>query len=212
MEGYFGDDGVVNAKCQMPECSGSRSMPGGAWHSCCDCSGGGSMAQHRPTTARDEAIRKVADLIGNIDFAMFTTRASDGTLRSRPMSTQKVPFDGTLWFFTGASTDKVHEVEGEHQVNVAYANPKSQEYVSLSGTARIVDDRARARELWNPAYKAWFPGGVDDPDLRLIRVDVTGAEYWDSPSTAVVHLFGFAKAIATGERYEGGEHAAVDLR
>ena len=142
---------------------------------------------------------------------MFTTRAGDGTLRSRPMATQQAPFDGVLWFFTGQSTDKTIEIDREAEVNVAYANPDDQAYVSVSGRARILDDRAKARELWNPFYKAWFPRGVDDPDLRLIRVDVTGAEYWDSSSSAMVHLIGFAKAVVTGQRYEPGENASVRM-
>jgi general stress protein 26 len=158
-----------------------------------------------------EAIEKLAELIADTRTAMFTTRASDGTLRSRPMATQRARFDGVLWFFTGRSTDKTVEIEHEGQVNVAYANPDDQAYVSISGTAQIVDDRAKARELWNPFYKAWFPKGLDDPDLRLIKVDVTGAEYWDASSSAMVHLIGFAKAVATGQRYEPGDNASVRL-
>lgn len=166
---------------------------------------------HQTPVTRDEAIAKLRDLIMDIDFAMLTTRAADGTLRSRPMSTQQAEFDGTLWFFTGQGTDKTLEIAQDQQVNVAYVDKDDQVYVSVSGTARVIDDRAKARELWQPAHKAWFPGGVDDPDLRLIRVDVTGAEYWDSPSSAVVHLVGFVKAVATGERYEPGENRQLRL-
>lgn len=78
--------------------------------------------------------------------------------------------------------------------------------------AAIVRDAALARELWNPLYRAWFPGGLDDPDLTLLRVDVERAEYWDSPSSAVVQLTGFIKAIATGTRADGGEHGTVGLQ
>ena len=116
-----------------------------------------------------------------------------------------------LWFFTGQSTDKTIEIDREAEVNVAYANPDDQAYVSVSGRARILTIGRKARELWNPFYKAWFPRGVDDPDLRLIRVDVTGAEYWDSSSSAMVHLIGFAKAVVTGQRYEPGENASVRM-
>jgi general stress protein 26 len=70
----------------------------------------------------------------------------------------------------------------------------------------MVRDKQKAEELWNPAYKAWFPKGLDDPDLALLKVSATQAEYWDSSSSAVVHLVGFVKALATGERYHPGEN------
>ena len=127
------------------------------------------------------------------------------------MATQQTPFDGELWFFTSRGSDKSGEIGQAAEVNLAYARPDDQSYVSISGTAHVVDDRAKARELWNPLHKAWFPKGVDDPDLRLIRVDVSGAEYWDSSSSAMVHLIGFAKAVATGQRYEPGDNASVRL-
>jgi general stress protein 26 len=160
---------------------------------------------------REDIIQKLAELIADTRVAMFTTRAADGTLRSRPMATQQAPFAGELWFFTSRSSDKSSEIGQAAEVNVAYAKPDDQSYVSVSGRAHLVDDRAKARELWNPLYKAWFPQGVDDPDLRLIRIDVTGAEYWDASSSAMVHLIGFAKAVATGERYEPGDNASVRL-
>jgi general stress protein 26 len=160
---------------------------------------------------RDQDIAKLADMIKDIQFAMLTTRGADGTLRSRPMMTQSGTFDGTLWFLTGERTHKTSEIAVNPEVNLAYANVDDNAYVSVSGRAQVLDDRERARALWNPAFRAWFPGGLDDPDLRVLRVDVTGAEYWDSPSSTVAHALGFAKAILTGTRYEpgDGEHGKI---
>ena len=142
---------------------------------------------------------------------MLTTVHEDGSLRSRPMATQQLEFDGDLWFFTGHSTTKVHELERHQQVNVAYANVGDNEYVSISGMASIVRDRKKMEELWNPVYKAWFPDGLEDPDICLLKVEVHGAEYWDSPNSKVVQLAGFVKAIVTGERYHPGENEQVEL-
>ena len=160
-----------------------------------------------------ENVQKLAKLIKDVRVAMLTTVEADGCLRSRPMATQESEFDGTLWFFTWVDTAKVHEIDRDHHVNLSYANPSDQVYVSVSGMARLVRDQAKAKELWNPLHKAWFPKGLDDPNLGLLRVDVDKAEYWDSPSSAVVQLIGFTKAIATGKSYaeEGTEHEKITL-
>ena len=161
---------------------------------------------------RAEGVRKLGELIRNIEFAMLTTVDADGHLRSRPMATQKAEFDGDLWFFTHASAPKVEEIEREHNVNVSYAKPEQQRYVSVSGKARVVRDRAKIDELWSPELKAWFPAGTDDPDIALLQVRVEQAEYWDTPSSKMVHLAGFLKAVATGQTYQPGENEKLDLR
>jgi general stress protein 26 len=165
------------------------------------------------TTSRDEQLKKLTELIKDIDFAMLTTVEPDGSLRSRPMSNNgDVEFDGDLWFFTKASTPKVDEIEREQQVNVSFARPDKQQYVSVSGRARLVRDRRKIEELWNPAYKAWFPDGLEDPDLALLKVSAEKAEYWDGNSSVVAHLVGFVKAVATGTSYQGGENEKVNLK
>jgi general stress protein 26 len=121
-------------------------------------------------TDHDEQIKKLGALMKDIEFAMLTTVEPDGSLRSRPMATQQVEFDGDLWFFTLASAPKVDEVEHEQHVNVSFARPDKQHYVSVSGTARLVRDKAKMKELWKPFYRAWFAKGFDDPDIALLKV------------------------------------------
>jgi len=160
--------------------------------------------------SREEAIVKLKDLIEDIDFAMLTT-VNGGQLRSRPMSTQKSDFDGDLWFFTSDNTHKVDEIERDNRVNVAYAKPEDNVYISVSGKAQLVKDREKIEELWNPILKAWFPKGLDDPTLSLLKVSVEEAEYWDSPSSTIVQLVGFVKALVTGKPADGGDHGKVNL-
>ncbi len=160
---------------------------------------------------REEMIQKVGDLIKDIKMAMLTTEAEDGVLRSRPMATQNSPFDGTLWFFTSASSGKVSELDWNPEVNLSYAEPSDTKYVSISGNGEIVRDRVKMEALWNDIYQAWFPQGLNDPDVCLLRVEVSTAEYWEAKSGKMVRLFGYVKALATGERAQGGEHASMDI-
>lgn len=161
--------------------------------------------------SREEGIEKLRELIREAKFCMFATVDSEGNLRSRPMAVQQTEYDGDLWFFTGKSTDKTIEIRSQDRVNLSFSNPDDQEYVSISGTAELVDDRAKAEELWNPFYRTWFPKGLDDPDLTLIRVRVDRAEYWDAPNSAVVHLYGVVKAMVTGERPSPGDHQKIRM-
>lgn len=160
----------------------------------------------------NESIKKLGEMIKDIEIAMLTTAEPDGSLRSRPMATQQFDFDGDLWFFTRASSPKVDEIEQEHHVNVSYAAPNKQRYVSVSGRARLVRDKNKIKELWSPILKAWFPEGLDDPDLALLKVAVEQAEYWDSPSSTVAQLVGFVKAVATGKTYQPGENEKIDFK
>lgn len=161
-------------------------------------------------TEYNENIKKLREMIKDIRFAMMTTAEEDGTLRSRPMATQQVEFDGDLWFFTNANAPKVDEVQHNQHVNLSYAEPNDQKYVSVSGKAQLVRDRQKIEELWNPLFKAWFPQGLDDPDLALLKVSLDKAEYWDSPSSKVVRLVGFLKAVVTGKPIDAGDNEKID--
>ena len=160
---------------------------------------------------REEMIQKVGELIKDIKMAMLTTEAEDGVLRSRPMATQNSPFDGTLWFFTSANSGKVSELDWNPEVNLSCAEPSDTKYVSISGNGEIVRDRAKMEELWSDIYKAWFPQGLNDPDVCLLRVEVSAAEYWEAKSGKMVQLFGYMKALATGEPAQGAEHGSMDI-
>lgn len=156
-------------------------------------------------------IRKLGQLIQGIRVAMLTSLEHDGHLHSRPMVTQQTDFDGSLWFFTRHHTPKVNEVERDHQVSVTYVDSEQNRYITVSGAAEVVDDRQKAAEMWSPFHRAWFPRGLADPELRLLRVEVEHAEVWDAPSSAFVRIVGFAKALLTRKEYYPGRSEKLDL-
>jgi general stress protein 26 len=159
--------------------------------------------------ADHEGVAKVAELMRDIKVCMLTTADNEGQLMSRPMAAQQVEFDGDLWFYAARDARKVDHVRNHPGVNVSFSSGSS--WVSLSGSAVVIDDRAKARELWNTVVEAWFPDGPDDPNVVLLRVEAESAEYWDTPGGRVASLFSFVKAKATGEPYDGGENERVDL-
>jgi general stress protein 26 len=160
------------------------------------------------TDIETEETQKVHDLIRKTRLAMLTSVGTDGKLMSKPMATQDVEFDGDVWFIAERDSAKVRNIAANPQVNVAYAGGGS--WVSLSGTAAVVDDTAKLEELWNTFTDAWLEGGPENPNNILIRVEAESAEYWDTPGGKVTQLANLVKAKVTGKRFEG-DNESVDL-
>lgn len=159
-----------------------------------------------------ETAQRLAKLVEKIDIAMFTTVGPGGYLVSRPLSTQAARFDGErVWFFVDASSPKVDEIKRNRRVNVSYASQDRNTYVSLAGDARLDRDRARIASFWNDALKAFFPKGMDDPDLALIEVRPRTAEYWDGPGSFLGKALTFMVARVTGNDDVMAENRIVDL-
>lgn len=151
------------------------------------------------TPAGDAAADRsaLADLVDQARISMLTTMTGDGRHVSRPMAVQDAEFDGDLWFFTYGDSTKVAEITAHPQVNVSFSDPEHSTWTSLSGTATVVHDRAKAEELYSPALRVWFPDGLQTPGLTLLKVQAESAEIWDSPSSTVRTLIGAAKAAIT---------------
>ncbi len=172
------------------------------------------MSQDTRTPTPTEARATLWALIKDIRFAMFTTRHGNGHLHSRPMTTQNsnLDEDSNLWFFMSRHSEPVADLSHEPIVNVVYANPGEDSYVSVSGTATVVEDLAKKEQLWSKMAEAWFPGGATDADLALVCVNITHANYWDVKDSKIVQLFKMAKAAVTGKPpTDLGEHAEVRM-
>lgn len=160
-----------------------------------------------------EDLKKLRELIKDIDFCMLTTIDERGDLHSRPMSSNgQIDDNADLWFFTGASSLKVSEINDTPRVNVSFADPRNQNYISVTGRAQLVRDRQKIDELWKPQFTMWFPEGKDDPNVALLRVKVEKAEYWDSPSSTISFVMNFVSALVTGEEPDSGEHKKLEFK
>jgi general stress protein 26 len=145
--------------------------------------------------------------IKDVKFGMFTTQDASNMLTSRPLTSQQIDADGNMWFFVSDQEAFTRELLDNPSVNVSFADVDDHLYVSVSGRAELLRDRAKAEELWNPMVKAWFPQGLDDPHLALLRVHIQAAEYWDTANSKMVTLFAMAKAAITGKPPTNvGEH------
>ena len=163
----------------------------------------------------NDARDKLWKMIKDIRFAMLTTRHGNGHLHARPMTTQnkELGSDDSLWFFMSRKGDPVDDLRSVGTVGVVYADPGSDTYVSVSGSAAEVDDLAKKRELWSKITEAWFPAGPTDPDLALVQVRIAHADYWDVKESKLVQLIAMAKAaVSHRPPTQLGEHGRVRMR
>ncbi len=161
--------------------------------------------------SRADGIAKIAELMKDIRIAMFVTIDEHGRPRSRPMATQDAPFDGTIWFLTDKDAAKLSDIHRDKRVNLAYASTSSESYLSVSGEAEVVDDRAKIREFWSPFLKSWFDG-PDDPRIRVLRITAVEAEYWDTPGGKIASLISLVKGAVTGSKdTDHGNNQTVTL-
>ena len=157
---------------------------------------------------REESLKRLKEIVEDTRTAMLVTQV-DESLRSRPMHTAKIESDHTIYFFTNKDSGKVDDIQSERHVNLSYVDNGGQNFLSISGTAHTVSDRKKMEELWNPIMKAWYPDGLDSPDLVLLKVVPNDAELWSASSSKLVQAFHIGKAIVTGERYDSGENEEI---
>lgn len=146
----------------------------------------------------ESPISKLREKIDPIQFSMMTTFSAEHNLLSRPMTHQAIDTDGTLWFFTADESQVAEDLARQSVVNVSFSSPSDKVYVSMSGHAVLLKDSKKAEQLWNPMVDAWFPLGPKDPHLSLIKFSAYSAEYWDSDTNKMLHLFAIAKEAITG--------------
>ncbi|QLE55508.1 pyridoxamine 5'-phosphate oxidase family protein [Nostoc sp. TCL26-01] len=136
-----------------------------------------------PPQDSNQQIVYLQQLMRNIDYGMLTTVDQDGSLHSRPMYiNSSIDNNGILCFFTAASSHKVLEIEEHQQVNVSFSSVEKILFISISGKAKLVKDRKKNQDKWQPELTNWFPQGLDDPDLALLEINIDKAAYWDNIS------------------------------
>jgi general stress protein 26 len=168
------------------------------------------------TTQTDETIAKLRELTGDQRIVMLTTdeRSVGGgatRLGSRPLTVLDTDDTGATWFLVSRSADWVRGLDAGSRTLFSGSNDSDGSWFAVSGTAALIDDRARIHELWNPMAGAWFEG-ADDPDLAALRVDADELSWWDSPSSGLVRLYKIAKAALGGDAEDVGDHGTEPIR
>jgi len=147
------------------------------------------------------------NMIKDIKVGMLVTKEKDNeSLRARPMQLVQEEYDGTLYFYTSKKSEKVFEIDQDRDVCISFSEPKDNVHVSLTGKAKLSDDKELIDRYWNSYVAAWFEGGRDDDDLAVLEVKINRGEHWDSNESKLFQLFEVAKANLTDATPNIGEH------
>ncbi|GIZ48433.1 hypothetical protein CKM354_001149300 [Cercospora kikuchii] len=153
---------------------------------------------------------KVEDLKTFIDknkFCLLTTKNTEGLLVSRAMALAAKEGNGIdLIFHTNTESGKTDDLDANAQINVGFLN-NSGEWASFSGPATVETDRAKVREYYSPALKAWLgdlgdgkhDGGPEDPRIGLIKIKTSTVTYATSKKNFVTSTVEVVKGAVTGE-------------
>ena len=159
---------------------------------------------------KQNEISRVWDIIEKAPVGMLTTRFAGG-LRARPLEARADRDAGIIWFVTDVRGAKDDEIDAAHDIGLVFYDEDSRAYLSITGRASVTRDTAKTKEVWKKTDDIWLPGGPDDPNVRVLRVEPITAELWDGPSSAAGAAFEFAKARLTGEKPNLGENRKVTV-
>jgi general stress protein 26 len=155
-------------------------------------------------------IDRVWDLIEKVSVCMLTTQFVGG-LRARPLEARPDRDAGLIFFVTDIHSAKEHEIEAKPEVGLAFIDPSNKAYLSITGRACVMRDADKMKTSWRQTDEVWWPGGPNDPDVCLLRIEPFTAELWDGPASAAVTAFEFAKARLTGNEPNLGENRKVTV-
>ena len=136
----------------------------------------------------DKKLSEISSKMRKLDICMLTTQNSRGSLNSRPMSNNgDVEYEGHSYFFSYENSSAVKDIEVNPQVSLGFEGPKRL-YISVTGRAKIVRNRARMEEHWLKELERWFEQGLDTPGIVMIHVRGARIKYWQDEDQGQVKI------------------------
>jgi general stress protein 26 len=158
-----------------------------------------------------EEIHKFKTIIESIKTGILFTRLGIDKLKGRPMTTIRVDNNGDLWFFTNEFSGNVYEICKNNEVFINYANPLINTYAVVTGKAYLTREINKINELYAPVIKTWFPAGLNDPNLLLLRIEPDEVKYWNSNSGKLVTSFKMLSGMSSDDEFINGKIIKADL-
>ena len=127
------------------------------------------FAQH-PTFSRDALISAAREIMTSARYCALITNGSGG-VNTRAMDPFPPEDDMTVWFGTNSRSRKVRDIRRHPRVTLYYFNRDNQEYVVLSGVARVVNDPKEKAKRWKDEWNSFYPNRAKDYLLIEFKPD-----------------------------------------
>lgn len=161
---------------------------------------------------QQEAIAKLQKMVDKIDVGMLCTYpGTTSYVHAIPMSRQEVDEEGNIWYLFSAESDTFKNLQQNPKVSVLFSHVGDYSFLSIDGLGEISQDKQRIEKYWNKFVEAWFEKGKEDLNIRLLKVKVSDAHYWDTKTNKLVTLFKLATSALSGERIDIGREGDLNL-
>lgn len=168
----------------------------------------------RVAAQKTAELTQLGERLEGMRSTMLTMQDAQGHLSSQPMTVLEMDSEGDLWMLiskSGQTARQAPALEGLSTVCLAFSDESSSTYVSVTANASVQNDRQRKEDLWSPMARPWFPEGVDDPDLAVLRLQPVKAEIWDGSDSSVVRFVAMASSVVMGKPVGAGDHKKLSL-
>ncbi|MDR3164260.1 MAG: pyridoxamine 5'-phosphate oxidase family protein, partial [Synergistaceae bacterium] len=85
----------------------------------------------------------------------------------------------TLWFVASEESSKVKELLRDDKAVIYVPAARGGGEVRFWGNVEILEDMASRKKVWSDEYAAHFPNGIESPDVRVLRFQVSNGIYVD---------------------------------
>lgn len=151
------------------------------------------LGQQPQRPSRDALISAAREIMATARYCALITVDSQGRVHARTMDPFPPDEKLVIWFGTNPKSRKVAEIRRHSRVTLYYFDRETPAYVTISGFARLVNNRAEKAKRWKDEWKAFYPDrekgylliAVTPKELEIVNEKkgiVGDADLWTPPS------------------------------
>ncbi len=159
-----------------------------------------------------EAITKLQELVNKIDIGMVCTYPPHETyVHAVPMSRQEIDEEGNIWYLFSSASKTHSNLMNDNKVSVLFSHVGDYNFLSINGVAEVSEDKERIEKYWNKFVEVWFEKGKEDPAIRVLKVKIDDAHYWDNKTNKLVTFVKLAASVISGQKLDIGREGSLNV-
>ena len=118
---------------------------------------------------RDTLISAAREIMTETRYCALITTGRNGRAHARTMDAFAPEEEMSVWLATNPRSRKAAEIRRNPKVTLYYFDRESAAYVTIYGTARLVNDKNEKAKRWKDDWKTFYP----DRDKSYLLIKVT---------------------------------------